>query len=703
MNSLVKCALLVAVATIVSATTLTARAENDAKLLTIEKDLWRLALETNDSGARFHDGRFGEFEILPSEIFRIRVADKNGDVSEITSEEGWRVVRARRYDDILEMTFLDPAPCDKLAVIVTARFDELGASWRVKIANDSDEFTVLDATYPVPKAQGKVVSLFVPDRSGRALIDVGTYGFQAAYSYPGHVASMQYFAYWGERQGLYLGVHDPDGAMKNFSILAPAGAQQAILKAVFPAIGAGTRANSFALAGEMRWQVFDGDWYDATMIYKSFVLSHAKWTPVKGRPDTAQRFKEIPFWICDYIPNSEKQRDARPMTLATVSERYGKDYWVDAPIKLKERLGTPVGYQVYNWHEIPFNINYPHFLPARDEFRAGLEKLKAADVYVFPYINAVSWEMDDADEGFEENFDNTGINGAALDANGKPYFVPYPQLKANGEKTRLAPICPGFPRWREIIEELARGMEKDLAIDGIYFDQIAAVAPCQCSNPRHGHLPGGGSYWSDGYALMMAKINAEKPENAFYYSESNAEVYASAFDGFLTWIWTTGDDVPAFPAIYAGRVQMIGRYTDGATRDDDDYFRYHIAKSLLFGQQLGWLNANVVFNEERMAFLEKFVRTRYEWTKLFNEGTILRPPKVDCNLEPVTSSGIGMRQVAAAVWQMDDASKTVLFVTNVSKEPAKATLQLYPEEYGVNCESALEFDLEPMSVKVVEL
>ena len=76
MNSLVKCALLVAVATIVSATTLTARAENDAKLLTIEKDLWRLALETNDSGARFHDGRFGEFEILPSEIFRIRVADK---------------------------------------------------------------------------------------------------------------------------------------------------------------------------------------------------------------------------------------------------------------------------------------------------------------------------------------------------------------------------------------------------------------------------------------------------------------------------------------------------------------------------------------------------------------------------------------------------------------------------------------------------
>ena len=45
------------------------------------------------------------------------------------------------------------------------------------------------------------------------------------------------------------------------------------------------------------------------------------------------------------------------MTLASVSERYGKDYWVEAAVALKERLGTPVGYHVYNWHEIPFNFS----------------------------------------------------------------------------------------------------------------------------------------------------------------------------------------------------------------------------------------------------------------------------------------------------------------------------------------------------------
>ena len=71
-------------------------------------------------------------------------------------------------------------------------------------------------------------------------------------------------------------------------------------------------------------------------------------------------------------------------------------------IALKKRLGTPVAYHVYNWHEIPFNINYPHFTPARETAKQGFDNLKEAGLYIFPYLNAVSWEMDDGDEGFSE-------------------------------------------------------------------------------------------------------------------------------------------------------------------------------------------------------------------------------------------------------------------------------------------------------------
>ena len=79
-------------------------------------------------------------------------------------------------------------------------------------------------------------------------------------------------------------------------------------------------------------------------------------------------------------------------------------------------------------------------------------------------------------------------------------------------------------------------MEATLPIDGIYFDQVSAVPPALCRNREHSHKPGGGSYWSDGYNQMMEKINAAKPVDKFYFSESNAEVYAKSFDGFLTWV-----------------------------------------------------------------------------------------------------------------------------------------------------------------------
>ena len=670
---------------------------NSWSLISVEEnELWSLTLGVSENSARFQRGRFGELDVLEGEIFRLKLEDATGRVNEFSSESKWETVRFQRIDDTLELVFSNPEQIENISLKISGQVDRLGISWRVEVVNKSPDYSVIEATYPFPRIRGNLLNLFVPDRPGRALLDVGRSGFRETYEYPGHIASMQYFAYWGRESGIYLGVHDPFASMKTFYVDASEGTSG--ITAVFPAIGAGLPSNSFALAGEVRWEALKGDWYD-----KEFVLAKATWLPPKGRPDTPKQFKKIPYWICDYIPNSPQQGDARPMTLGAASEKYEKNYWIDAAVRLKERLGVPIAYQVYNWHEIPFNINYPHFLPAKKEFTDGASKLKEAGIYIFPYINAVSWEMDDADEGFELNFTNVGSRGAALKPDGSPYFFPYPQLKKSGEKTRLAPICPGFERWGQIVEEIARGIETSEPIDGIYFDQVSAVAPLPCRSREHGHLPGGGSYWSDGYNRAMQRIRANRPSDSFYYSESNAEPYANSFDGFLTWIWTKGDQVPAFPAIYAGRIQMLGRYTDGATRDDDDYFRYHLAEELVYGQQLGWLNAEIVYKEERLAFLEKLVKTRVQWTNMFNEGKLLRPPVVESDLAPVASSGITMRQVIAGVWKTDDASKIALFVVNISKRPARATIGLFPKEYGIDGPEELKLDLNPLDVQVFEL
>ena len=111
-------------------------------------------------------------------------------------------------------------------------------------------------------------------------------------------------------------------------------------------------------------------------------------------------------------------------------------------------------------------------------------------------------------------------------------------------------MCPTFHRWHQIIDGVAREMEQTLPIDGIYFDEIAAHAPHSCRGKGYLHLPGGGSYWVEGYNRMMEKIRMEKPEDAFYFSESSGEPFMKSFDGYLTWLWTAGDDIKLYPEGY---------------------------------------------------------------------------------------------------------------------------------------------------------
>ncbi len=655
--------------------------------ISICRPSWQLTLEAVEDGVSVVSGRFGGVSLAPSPLFTLVWRDlTSGLTSQLDSRAGFERVVLREDGGDLSVSLTVPGTDGKLTVSLCGAVDLSGISWRVKVTNDCQTASVMSVGYPsmaVVREDG--LSVFVPEESGRVLTGDTLNGLRTSTVYPSHRACMAYHAFWTDGGGLYAGVHDGSGAVKKFKLAGERGAVR--FEASCPAVGAGLAANSFAPAGVMRWQAFAGDWFDATRIYEAFVKKEAGWLPAFGRPDTPERFRKIGFWVADYIPNSPEQGDARPMTLAAVSERYGENYWYEAPIGLAEALGQPVAYHIYNWHEIPFNIDYPHFLPGRERFADGLRRLKEAGVLAFPYINALSWEKDDADEGFAENFANTGRLGAAVNEAGEPFVYQYPQIKKSGAKTGLVPMCPTFARWRQIIREVTRGIERDYPVDGVYFDQIAAHAAEVCMSHSHGHLPGGGSYWVEGWNRMMEEIGEDRPADSFYFTECHAEPYMRSFDGFLTWFWTSGDYVPAFSRIYAGYIQMIGRYTDGARRDDEDYFRFHLAESLLFGQQLGWLNACVLYNDERMCFLKKIVSLRAEYEQTFDFGRLLRPAAVQTALEPVASTDLGgasvrLRQILSASWQSEDGKTVHVFAVNLSRSPVDVTLRLYPEEYG---------------------
>jgi len=231
-------------------------------------------------------------------------------------------------------------------------------------------------------------------------------------------------------------------------------------------------------------------------------------------------------------------------------------------------------------------------------------------------------------------------------------------------------------------------------MSAVYLDQIAAHRIMLCCAPHHNHAPGNGLWWVKEYRLLMEQLRKECPEGCGFTTESNAEVYADQMDGFLTWAWVDPDLVPFFPKVYAGHCAMFGRNTNGYKKVDAQYFRFHVAQAVMFGQQIGWINADVVDNEEKIDFLDLMCHVRWEYKDLFSEGYMMRPPKAMTNAKTfVADCSMGHTDMAAAnmvqcsAWKDGNEEKTVAFFVNSGTEEETITFSWNLDEYGV--ESAL--------------
>lgn len=667
---------------------------------TVNGEHYEIRFQVTEHAAFLESGWFGQIKLLRSPLFAAQLKHiPTGELREITAETHWQLIHAEDNTCWIRLTLCNPEGIDQLLFVLEGSKAPDGIAWRVEVINDNPQWSVMSVSYPAPRMHAEYFDFFIPMTCGRVIKNAGKRGYYRN-SDDEFLIRMHYFAVYGDTDGIYLGMEDPDSAVKRY--IMEAKEDIARVQVDFFGLDAGKPANSFRVYGVSNWRYFSGDWYDATMLYKAFVQTKANWLPEideNGRPDTPECFKEIPFWVYDYIPNTPYQRDNRPRSLDPSQEAKPEDYWYASVIALQKALDVPIAYHVYNWHHIPFNVEYPHFMPEKPGFREGAEKLQAHGIYVLPYINSVSWEGRDFESGHEVNFENTGKYGAGMKADGSYWVFPYPQTTISGHPAMLTQMCPTFVPWHDIICDVVRKMEAELPVDGIYFDQIAACIGRPCYNPEHRHTTGGGSYWVDGYNRLMARIRARKPANSFYFTECNTEGYMKYFDGFLTWMWVASEDVPAFPVIYAGYIQMLGRITDGKKKADKPFFKYQTAKSLLYGQQLGWCNADVLQDPERFPFLKQLVQLRYRFRNLFNRGNLLRPPKVVTDLKPVIASpalkftsDLHMEQVLAGAWQYKDGSGLVIFLVNVSNEPGSYRMTFRAGEYGIR-DSALPEDL----------
>jgi hypothetical protein len=623
---------------------------------------------------------FGQFEgtLRPVSCFdfstqRELLSASNTPVWELTLErpgEGTTVVSAAASSVAqvhvsgarAQLQWTLPADLSGATVRATVALDGPASAWNLTVEDLRPGWGVREVAFPQVAVgplsdQPEDDYLLFPQGSGVLKRAPLSQTVEFAGMYPDGWCSFQLMAYYDRQGGLYAACHDPLGATKRI-ITRPSGDRLGqVLTYQWYAPDMGVPGNGFATSAPTVLRAYAGDWFDATQLYRAWAEKEAQWWPREtqwDRPDTPQWMREVCVWACTGGASSECVQKVKDFAAF---------------------MGAPTAFHWYTWHEIPFDVKYPHYFPAKPGMAEGVKELQEAGVRVMPYINGRLWDTQ------LEDFQQSGIAAATKGEDGQPYIEEY------GSGAKLAPMCPTQRLWQDTVNGIVVRLTTEVGVDGVYIDQIGAAAPRLCMDATHGHPLGGGHWWTqDGYWPMLTDLQARLPAGKMITTECNAEPYARWFDGYLTWHWQNQDMVPAFSAIYAGRIQLFSRSYGG---DDQQAHCMKIGQQLVYGEQLGWLEpAKILPHEETADFMRRAAQTRHKLLDFLAWGRMARPPRVEGSIPELTAdwawggtSFVTDSALQKGAWWAEDG-RLLLLLANTSSEPVAAELVFDPRTYG---------------------
>lgn len=648
--------------------------------------LGETVIEVRGNGASMamlpFDGTEPFFGDIPAPLTRLELKNvRSGEVFAVDSQSGWQQVDVRSGKNTLLIDFQVPRGIEDIHVLVELRNTGDTSTWRTTVINNSDAYSVLSAAYPALSVYGHGLALVEPRDCGVLREDVFGRHFHATGTYPrGKEYPMPFFALLDgcAGRGLYIALHDMSTWRQDISLdFFETG--EGVITFNCPADNMGRAGNSFSLPGELVRKRYDGDWYDAALIYRSFILNHAPWLPEHGRPDTPDWMRSVPLYIMDWMPNTNPDSDPLPISIRPEREQ-SRDAWYKKAVRLADTLGVELGYHLYNWHFIPFNNDYPYYFPTKPAFRQGVAELKRHGVHVMPYVNARLWDTHDA-RGDDGAYPEKALPAASKRLDGDACTETYASHEPDGQLCRLASMCPSTALWKKTLCDIMKRLFEDYGVDGVYCDQVGTSIPTLCCDGSHNHTPGNGAWWVDSYALLMKTLRTVTPAQGGYSTEDHAQVYMNSFDAFLTWQWIGHNQIPLWSAVYAGYIQLFGRNTNGYNRHDVTYVRANFAEALMFGQQLGWINADIVDEPVLLAFLKVAVAMRVKYTRYFTDGSMQHPPRVPADAPRyITRSGMNRPEVyntcviKAAQWCLE--GKSVVLIANAGDSDFEGELIL---------------------------
>lgn len=617
---------------------------------------------------------------MPLFVIKVNPQDLSKE-STWDAKSGWTSTSLRRIKNGFEITLSrTDAGATPFVVLLSAKADHKTSAWKwdLKIENTGSRWSVNEVLCPQVSLSdlGAASKAFVPKGAGKLFNNPTEQKVAWNDTYGNGSCTMQWMALYREGArptGLYVGRHDPEAVLKGMHLNANAELGGTQIHFNQPAENPMSRGNGFKFSGEGVWQLLRGDWYDGAQTYKHWAQNNAAWWPKltnEGRADTPLWYRELDVWT----------------TLV------GSAAEVQAPMQeFQKRMGVPAAVHWVVWETSGFDNDYPHYFPAKPGFRESVATLQSEQVHVVPHINGRLW--DTRDKGITDfEYSSKALPWTVKvmkDGKLTPLTENYFGKEADGSDIYLAAMCPTARMWQDTLAGVTRQLTTQFGVDGIYMDQVGAVGPAPCMDPRHGHPLGGGGWWRKGYEELVTKVRRANRPGTVLTTECNAEQVANVFDGFLTLHWQENGQVPAFPAVYGGAIQMYGRLYNSPESLD---LRMKAGQQLMYGEQIGWVRDDLKMEKVgdlARTYFENVVRTRNKIHQYFYAGEMARPPKLEGTIPTVTadwkygSGAITTDAVLTSAWKRRGQNKMLFLFTNVGDQKIDSSFRLDPSSYGI--------------------
>ncbi len=603
-----------------------------------------------------------------SDIFSLNITKISSGASvDIASGNNWGNTYVTNDGTHCEIVFSNAVGVALSSTLnVTFSLDVSGdkSQWDLSVDGLGNDYTLNEITIPDLKIKADGNDYFlVPKYSGKAVPDPLSTNISYNLFYPrGWAATMQMCSYYNFEYGIYLGSHDPLASYKTFSVNAENGYLRFMVKLPAPDKTIGN--NNWELPGKFELDLYDGNWYDAAMIYRNWVYANANYKPGLSISEHQKEMGSIGVW--GYFSSSTNY----PMSSI---EREMTDFTDFFP-------GVNVGIHWYQWNYKVMDDDYPDYFPERDGMINLVSNMQqSGKTYIMPYINGRLYDTDLPD------YSTNGYPHATKHSDGSIYYQNF-----NGN--HFAVMCPTEDKWQNIILDTATQLTARIGCSGVYIDQVCAASPVECMDINHNHTIGGGYYWRDGYAQMFSGIHAALFSNRFVTVEGGDDFLVDEVDGFLTEGWTSDNLVPVFQAVYGDKVQLFGTKTGTSTYNDPSFY-CKLAQAFASGIEPGRFSLWIVHDTNAGSarpFVRNIATIRYKLREFMSFGRLMRPLTLNGNIPDITSTWsdrgvnipVTISAIQSGVYKKGDAV-AVVFVNASMTNSISFSFDFSGEDYGL--------------------